>query len=564
MAVNIGSVKKELCSKQKQEKKTHIHYALFCVPLGYMYMFIFSCPDIDMCSCVGRIVDCSMHDPHNENGSNIELDSVTLSPATISLDLNSNAKLFHGIHLDQKQLFFVRILNISQCEITNISSSFFQDMRNLVILDISYNHLTELYSHMFRYQNRLTELRMRGNFEIFSIESEAFVGLISLDSLVLSALRIDKLRKNAFSLASFESVDLSSNSIEIIEDQAFEQLEVVYLFLNNSRINSFTKDMFKGLDTVSFLYTDAYVFCCIKPSSLPEENCYPEKDEFSSCADLMRNEALRVMVWLIGLFALAGNILSLIYRFIYEREKMKLGFGIFVTNLAVSDFLMGVYLIIIAGADASLRDVYIFNDESWRSSFWCNLAGILAFLSSESSTFFAALITIDRFIVMKYPFGQVRLTPKKANLLLGAAWAISLFIAVLPFIFTGYFKGVFYSKSSVCLALPLTRDRPPGWLYSIFVFIVLNFVIFVLIAIGQWLIYREVKKSKKSMAGKQAKRKQDSAISRNLLLVVTTNFLCWFPIGVFGKYLNEPQHDKSSKITCAPSKDSDQPSIRPV
>ena len=502
--------------------------------LRYLVSLFSSCPE--MCSCTGRIVDCSMHGGQKLNETKFNLESITLSQATIVLDLNSNAELFHGIHLGQRQLYFLRILNVSQCEITNISSSFFQDMWSLVIVDISYNHMTELQTHMFMHQSRLKELRMEGNLEIFSIESEAFVGLTSLNSLALSGLRIGIIRKNSFSLISFETLDLTSNNIEIIEDQAFEQLEVGNLLLNNSKINSFSEDMFKGLETVSLLYTDAFVFCCIKPSGLPEENCFPEKDEFSSCADLMRNEALRVMVWLIGIFALAGNILSLIYRLIYEREKMKLGFGIFVTNLAISDFLMGIYLIIIAGADASLRGVYIFNDQSWRSSIWCNLAGILAFVSSESSTFFAALITIDRFIVMKYPFGQVRLTQRKSNALSAAAWAISLFIAVLPLIFTGYFKGQFYSKSSVCLALPLTRDRPPGWLYSIFVFIVLNFVIFVLIAIGQWLIYREVQKSKKSVAGKQGKRKQDSAISRNLLLVITTNFLCWFPICVLGRF----------------------------
>ena len=489
----------------------------------------FSCPE--MCRCDGRIVDCAGgHADHTNSGSSFDMESVILSQATMAIDLNSNVQLFHALNLDQRKLHFVRNLNISRCEIVNISSSFFEDMRNLVSLDISYNNLTELRTHMFKNQNRLKELRMVGNFEIFSIESEAFFGLSSLHNLALSGLQISTLHKNAFSLISFETLDLTSNNIDTIEDQVFEQLEVGCLLLNNTKIHGFTEDMFKGLDTVSFLYTDAYVFCCIKPSGLPEENCFPEKDEFSSCADLMRNEALRVMVWLIGLFALAGNILSLIYRFIYEREKMKLGFGIFVTNLAISDFLMGVYLIIIAGADASLRGVYIFSDLSWRSSFWCNLAGILAFVSSESSTFFAALITVDRFIVMKYPFGQVRLTPLKSNALSIAAWAISLLIAILPLMFTGY-----YSKSSVCLALPLTRDRPPGWLYSVFVFIVLNFVIFVLIAIGQWLIYREVQKSKKSMAGKQGKRKQDSAISRNLLLVITTNFLCWFPICVLGR-----------------------------
>ena len=453
------------------------------------------------------------------------------------LDLSTNAELFNTLKLEIQFLYLLFDLNISNCRIEDIDANFFQSLTNLRSLDISYNRLSMLHSLMFRNLLRLKNLRIDGNFDILSIEAETFVGLSALDDLELSFLHLGRISKNAFSSAKFVTLDLTSNTIDAIDDQAFEQLEIQNLFLNGSIVKSFSKDMFKGLNSIEQLVTDEYVFCCIKPSSLSAEKCYPQKDEFSSCSDLMRNEALRVLIWLIGLFALTGNVLSLIYRFIYERAKMKLGFGIFVTNLAISDFMMGMYLIIIAGADAVLRGEYIFNDKAWRTSIWCTFAGILAFVSSEASTFLAALITVDRFIVMKYPFGQVRLTPVKATSLSGAAWALSFLFAIIPVFATPYFKGVFYSKTGVCLALPLTRDRPPGWLYSIFIFIALNSITFVLIAFGQWLIYKEVQASKKSLAGKQAKRKQDSTISRNLLLVVATDFLCWFPIGIFGKFV---------------------------
>jgi hypothetical protein len=70
----------------------------------------------------------------------------------------------------------------------------------------------------------------------------------------------------------------------------------------------------------------------------------------------MRNTTLQGLMWTIGLLALTGNVLSVVYRLIYDRKKLKLGYGIFVTNLAISDLLMGIYMLIIATADKLFMD----------------------------------------------------------------------------------------------------------------------------------------------------------------------------------------------------------------
>jgi hypothetical protein len=65
------------------------------------------------------------------------------------------------------------------------------------------------------------------------------------------------------------------------------------------------------------------------------------------------------------------------------------------------------------------------------------------------------------------------------------------------------------------------------------IFVGLNFITFVLVAFGQVAIFMEFKKTIIAHTANEA-RKQDLTIARNLLLVVTTDFLCWFPIGVMG------------------------------
>jgi hypothetical protein len=179
----------------------------------------------------------------------------------------------------------------------------------------------------------------------------------------------------------------------------------------------------------------------------------------------------------------------------------------------------------------------MFMDDFWRHSVWCNLAGILSTVSSEASVVFLCLITMDRLLVIKFPFGQVKLSKDRAVTCAIFTWLFSATAAILPVAYEGYFKNEFYSKSGVCIALPLTRDRPPGWVYSLSVFVCLNFLTFILVAIGQLWIFIEIRSYSGIATTVEASRKRDLKIARNLLLVVATDFMCWFPIGVMGKIL---------------------------
>ena len=220
----------------------------------------------------------------------------------------------------------------------------------------------------------------------------------------------------------------------------------------------------------------------------------------------------------------------------YDKERLKLGYGIFVSNLAISDFLMGVYIIIIASADVFYRGNYMMNDDVWRTGWLCTVAGVISTFSSEASVFFICLITIDRLLVVRYPFGEVRMRPWSSWVIVVVTWIICFILSLIPVVYTAYFKGEFYSRSSVCLALPLTSDKPAGWLYSFFIFICINFVLFLLIAIGQWMIFREVTKTSDKVLSKgRGSRRKELRVARNLLFVAMTDFMCWFPVGFLGK-----------------------------
>ena len=248
----------------------------------------------------------------------------------------------------------------------------------------------------------------------------------------------------------------------------------------------------------------------------------------------MAGPILKCLVWTMAALAILGNITSILYPIILDRNTLRRSFGIYPFNLAVSDLLMGVYLIIIAQADVRFSGEYVLYDEDWRNGSLCHLAGFMCTLSSETSAVFILLITIDRYLNIQFPFGQYRISPTHTRLLCGLTWLIGLHVASLPLIF----DWESYSHHSICVGLPLNSQSYPGSSYAKWIFIGCNSVMFLLIATGQGIIfYANWTNSKKAaLRGEQAKRryKRDMAVARKLSLIAMTNFLCWFPICVMG------------------------------
>ncbi|XP_060595926.1 G-protein coupled receptor GRL101-like [Ruditapes philippinarum] len=458
----------------------------------------------------------------------------TISKNTRYLDFSFNVNLSSILEDSVLILPTLSILNLSGCDIEVISRHGFDRVVNLMHLDLSFNNINTLSNYVFSSLKYLAKLELHGNFKLAYIAKHALSGLANIQNLNFANAKLVKILADSFSGLTLKKLDLSNNRIQEIEDFAFRDAVISEISFRGNSIRTFNKEIFTGLIGLNTLITPAFKFCCIRPNYVGEKNCYPKQDEFSSCDDLMRNSVLQFLIWLIGITALLGNLLTIVYRLHYDRQRLKLGFGIFVTNLAVADFMMGLYLLIIAIADSAFRKRYIFVDDYWRHSIWCNLAGILSTISSESSVLFLCLITLDRILVIKFPFGGVRISTKKAVVCVLFTWIFSSMVAIIPVVYVGYFKNEFYSKSGVCIALPLTRDRPAGWAYSLSVFVCLNFITFILVAVGQLSIFVEIRKSAGIATSTETARKRDLKVARNLLLVVGTDFLCWFPIGVLG------------------------------
>nr|KAG5691134.1 hypothetical protein BaRGS_030942 [Batillaria attramentaria] len=190
----------------------------------------------------------------------------------------------------------------------------------------------------------------------------------------------------------------------------------------------------------------------------------------------------------------------LVYRLCLEAEGSSSGFRVLVANLCGSDFLMGVYLMMIGSADAYYRGQYVWKRETWTHSAVCQAAGFLALVSSEVSAFMICIITLDRLLVLQFPFKHhLHLTWRSAAVACSAAWLTGIVLATLPLLPATGWK--FYTQTGICLPLPVTRLQFPGKQYAF---------------------------------DRTQRRQQDMAIARRLFLIVFSDFCCWFPVVCWG------------------------------
>jgi hypothetical protein len=307
----------------------------------------------------------------------------------------------------------------------------------------------------------------------------------------------------------------------------------VSLDLRGNPIDEFGKEMFVGLRQLRHLSTDSFKFCCLASFQIPFERCWPPPDEISDCEDLMSSPVQRSFLWILGTLALSCNAAVVIWR-LKTRLYINPVSSTLIMSLGCADCLMGIYLLIIASVDVYYRGRYIEVSDVWRDSWLCKFCGFISTLSSEASVLTLVAITVDRLICICFPFSGFRFTMSFTYKLIACSWVVTFVISLLPLVVSPYFKDEFYARSGVCLALHITNLQPPGWEYSVAIFLVINLIAFTVIVACYGFMYQRVKASSRRLTRIMARQVRETQVGRQMAFIVMTNFLCWFPIIVMG------------------------------
>ena len=160
-----------------------------------------------------------------------------------------------------------------------------------------------------------------------------------------------------------------------------------------------------------------------------------KRSPYLTCDRLLSDRILMGMMWLIGLNAISGNLFVLSLNNVIQKKNTVQAF--FLTNLAISDLLMGIYMLLIASADIYFGEYFPMQAEIWRSGITCRIAGALSILSSEGSVFFVTLISIDRLIHIRYPFSRRKLGKRSSIILLYWCGSFHLFWVLFRLVYLG-------------------------------------------------------------------------------------------------------------------------------
>ncbi|KAK7111126.1 hypothetical protein V1264_010811 [Littorina saxatilis] len=488
------------CPLQDDEQYCHIHCPTDCTCSG----FAFACPHLFP---VHQFADLRYLDA-SDSGLNLE-------------HMTHNVLLIH--------------LSVARCGLTDFGNV---TLPNLQSLDLSDNHLVSVGTGDLSLFSNLRDLYLSGNplISILSTTSDYAQHFPLMNSLDLSRINMKELKVDKLTLMpNLKILNFSNNGIERIEGTFKSLPHLTVLDIHGCPVHNFERNLLRDLEHFQRLYAQNYKLCC--PLALPvgfnPKNCLAPFSEVSSCESLLRSDLYRVLLSLFAALALMGNLGSLIIRIFVLKQSAKSGFGTFVSHLCVSDFVMGVYLAIIGLADRLYLGSYLWEDNAWRHSAACKVAGFLSLLSCEVSAFIVCFITLDRFLALRFPFSGFHFSSKASHVACAATWLLGVGVAAVPLLpATSHWQ--FYSQTGICIPLPVTRNDFMGRSYSFGVMIVLNFVLFLLMAVGQVFIYTSIQSSRMSLGPDSSRKEQDVNIARRLITIAVTDFLCWFPIGLLG------------------------------
>ncbi|KAM7130912.1 LOW QUALITY PROTEIN: relaxin receptor 2 [Ciconia maguari] len=430
-------------------------------------------------------------------------------------------------------------MKISQQLFTGLKSLFFQSMISNSLrletlpkictqmpltnwMDFEGNHIKALTNTAFLECDALNALFLHGN-QIRLLPANTFSSLKDLRELDLSSNMITKLRRYIFidlnRLSFF--YNLSFNPLSHLSEDHFESLQQLQpLDVEMTEILNINRIMFQHMRNLSHIYFEKFHYCFY---ALHMQICTSLTDGISSFEDLLANTVLRVFVWVIVCVTCFGNLFIRTISFIkaeYNMHTMSI-------KILSADCLMGVYLFFIGVFGVKYHGHYKKDATLWIESLPCHIMGFIAMLFTEVSVLPLTYLTLEKYLVIVFPFSNIRPGKQQTVVILISVWIAGFVIAIILF---NEIFGNYYGKN-VCFPLNSDqREEIGGNRYSLGIFLGVNLLASIIIVFSVSM-FCSVQKTALQTSEVRSHIHRDVAVA-NQYLIVFTDAICWIPVFV--------------------------------
>ncbi len=398
------------------------------------------------------------------------------------------------------------------CQETINQNKYLRTLFKLNYLDLSHNHISHLAENCFGDLQSLKILKLEYN-SIKLLNRNTFLGLQHLQVLNLSYNEIYTLGAHVFDgLTNIYHIELQGNILSMIDAHAIHSLPPFHTII-----------------------ADHFRICCLTTQII---NCITPKQLLSSCTSLLKYTVFQIWIWTVSIICIIMNTSVLLLQHMRRRLFAKFEpLTFMICQLAYSNMLYGIYLLVIAVTDLLLSGNYSVHYLEWRSSITCHISAILASISIVVSVIILVFITALRHGIITNPHRETFWHSRfKVYTLMFLTWitAICSMSAVIGF-FWWASKGTFLQPNGLCIIF-MSDMALPG---NLAINLTLNFVLLVAMVLiisfyCKLYIYNKRKRMHLSHMRKtaNARNQKKRHLPFTIWLITATNIVCWIAVVV--------------------------------
>ncbi|KAJ8360232.1 hypothetical protein SKAU_G00167570, partial [Synaphobranchus kaupii] len=201
---------------------------------------------------------------------------------------------------------------------------------------------------------------------------------------------------------------------------------------------------------------------------------------------------------LLSLVTIVGNILVLVAFKV--NKQLKTVNNYFLLSLAFADLIIGVI-------SMNLYTAYIIMDQ-WAMGTWaCDLWLAIDYVASNASVMNLLVISFDRYFSVTRPLTyRAKRTTKRAGVMIGLAWSVSLVLWAPAILFWQYFVGERKVPPDKCYVQFLSEP-----IITFCTAIAAFYLPVTIMSVLYWRIYKETQNRSRELAGLQASGRENKA-----------------------------------------------------